>query len=395
MLDCLVTRGILYLFLDMIEVIILGSTGSIGTNTLKVIEHLKGMYRVFGIAGYGNVPALLGQARKYRPRFVTVLEPKAYTSVRRSLPKRDVLFGIEGMMQMVEHARADIVVMALRGVVGLAPMVAALQRGLRVCLATKEILVSYGELLKDFLGPNRLSILPVDSEHSAIHQCLFGRDYRTVKTLYLTSSGGPFFRRPGLARRAGIKDVLNHPTWKMGKKITVDSATLMNKGLEVIEAARLFGLDAARIKVLIHPQSIVHSLVEFVDHSILGQLSVPDMKLPIQYALTFPKRVEGLTRACDLTRIRRLDFCEPDLCRFPCLGLAYKALQAGGTMPAVLNSANEAVVDLFLARRLTFSAIPAVLSRVMARHRTVRNPKLEQIRSAEEWARVTAKGLVC
>jgi len=379
----------------MIEVIILGSTGSIGTNTLSVISHLKAGYRVFGIAGYGNVTALAQQARQYRPKYVVVLQPRAVERLKGMLPGTKVLGGIEGMMQMVNDARADVLVAALRGVVGLAPTMRALAKGMRVCLATKEILVSYGELISRYLGPNRLAIIPVDSEHSAIHQCIFGRDYRTIKNLYLTSSGGPFFGRKARVRQARINDVLKHPTWKMGKKITVDSATLMNKGLEVIEASRLFGFPEDRIRVLIHPQSIVHSLVEFVDHSLLGQFSVPDMRLPIQYALTFPKRTAGLTKACDLTRIRRLEFYEPDFEAFPCLTLAYEALRTGGTMPAVLNSANETAVNLFLEGRIKFSRIPLLIAKTMGRHRPKQGPNLEEIRAAEDWAQGSVRGIVC
>ncbi len=379
----------------MIEVIILGSTGSIGTSTLSVVSHLKAGYRVFGIAGYGNVTALAKQARQYRPKYVVVLDTKAAARLKKMLPGSKVLGGIEGMMQMVNDARADVLVAALRGVIGLAPTMLALAKGMRVCLATKEILVSYGELISRYLGPNRLAIIPVDSEHSAIHQCIFGRDYRTIKNLFLTSSGGPFLWRKARARRARISDVLKHPTWKMGKKITVDSATLMNKGLEVIEASRLFGLDGKKIKVLIHPQSIVHSLVEFVDHSLLGQFSLPDMRLPIQYALTFPKRTAALAKACDLARIRRLEFYEPDFEAFPCLGLAYQALRTGGTMPAVLNSANETAVNLFLDGDIKFGRIPELISRTMARHRSKQRPDLEEIRAAEDWAQRSVRDSVC
>ncbi len=370
----------------MIEVIVLGSTGSIGNNTLRVIDHLKTAFHTYGIAGYRNVDALIRQAKRFRPKYAVVLDKYLYKRLKQCLPRTKVLAGVEGMMEMVEDNRADYVVVALRGVIGLKPTLSALERIKRVCLATKEILVSYGTLLKKYLGPNKLAIIPVDSEHSAIHQCIFGKDYGFVKNLYLTSSGGPFFKKREEVLKAKIEDVLNHPTWRMGKKITVDSATLMNKGLEVIEASRLFGCDGDKIKVLIHPQSIVHSLVEFVDHSVIGQLSVPDMRLPIQYALTFPKRMKTLTKPCDLSKIRHLDFYAPNFNEFPCLRFAYQALKIGGTMPAVLNGANETAVNLFLDDKIKFCQIPDMLSKAMALHKPIKNPCLKDIKDAEDWA---------
>lgn len=368
----------------MKKVVVLGSTGSIGSSTLQVIRHLTGEFQLYGIAGFKNINRLVRQAQAFNPRYVTVVEDRLYKELKRQLPDCRVGRGISGMLEMVEDPRTSTVVIALRGVVGLKPTLAALKKGKRVCLATKEILVSYGEILKEYLASSRPSIIPVDSEHSAIHQCIYGRDYETVKNLYLTASGGPFFGRN--IKNVLIEDVLKHPTWKMGKKITVDSATLMNKGLEVIEASRLFGFDHKAIKVLIHPQSIIHSMVEFIDHSIIGQLSVPDMRLPIQYALTFPRRIKTLTKPCNLARLGRLDFFAPDLKRFPCLAFAYEALKIGGTMPAVLNAANEVCVNLFLEGKIKFSRIAEILARVVARHRTVKSPELGDIVEAERWS---------
>ncbi|MEO0226071.1 MAG: 1-deoxy-D-xylulose-5-phosphate reductoisomerase, partial [candidate division WOR-3 bacterium] len=236
--------------------------------------------------------------------------------------------------------------------------------------------------------------IQVDSEQSAIHQCIFSRDWTSVKRIYLTSSGGPFFGRKSRVASARIEDVLKHPTWKMGKKITVDSATLMNKGLEVIEAARLFGYTGDRIKILIHPQSIVHSLVEFIDHSLISQLSVPDMRLPIQYALTFPKRMVSLAKSCDLTKVGHLDFYPADFDEFPCLRLAYQALKIGGTMPAVLNGANEMAVNLFLENKMRFNQIPEMIAQTMAMHRVIKKPDFEEIEHSEKWAEDYVRRLV-
>jgi len=291
---------------------------------------------------------------------------------------------------MVSHPQTDLVINALVGAIGLIPTLEALGANKRLALANKEALVMAGELVTKKAKGKNTEILPIDSEHSAIKQCLLSGRQKEVKKLILTASGGPFYKRKNL-KNVNLKQALNHPTWKMGKKITVDSATLMNKGLEVIEAHWFFDVPKEKIEVMIHPQSVIHSMVEFVDGSTIAQLSVPDMRLPIQYALFYPERLPASNKLLDLTRLKNLTFSKPDYKRFPCLKLCYQALKLGGTAPAVLNASNEEAVFAFLQKKLKFADIPNVIKKVLHSHQPVKKPNLSEILKADEQARTTSK----
>ncbi|MFN3330293.1 MAG: 1-deoxy-D-xylulose-5-phosphate reductoisomerase, partial [Pyrinomonadaceae bacterium] len=343
----------------MKAVSILGSTGSIGCNTLRVIEFL-GDYRVVGLAAGSNVEKLADQVEKFRPEIVAVKNYECAKKLSGELEARGILnhqpkilVGEEGLVKVATHEKAEIVVSATVGATGFVPTLRAIETGKRVALANKETLVMAGELMMQAAEKSGAEILPVDSEHNALHQCLRGEKKSEVKRLILTASGGPFrTKTKAEIERATVEEALNHPNWKMGDKITIDSATLMNKGLEVIEAHWLFGFDPERISVLIHPQSIVHSMIELIDGSVIAQLGVTDMKHAIQYALTFPERRPCCLEPLDFRKFSKLTFEEPDVERFPCLQLAYDALKVGGTMPAVMNAANEVAVQAFLDRKI-------------------------------------------
>lgn len=382
----------------MKKVVILGSTGSIGRNALRVVEALPGQLRVTGLAVAGNFKPMLKQAARFRVKNVAVADPAAAEMCARQAPAGTRVFrGMEGLCELACLDDCDIVLCAVVGIAGLRPVLAALGRGTPVALATKEVLVAAGRIVTETARKHNARILPVDSEHSAIFQCLEthgiegsaragGRE--DVKRIWLTASGGPFALRPEVDfRKVALAEVLNHPRWNMGRKVTVDSATLMNKGLEIMEAHWLFDVPLDRISVVLHPESIVHSLVEFVDGSMLAQLSQPDMRFPIQHALTWPGRLDGRLPVLKLAKIGHLHFREPDMKRFPCLRLAREASRTGGTMPAVLNAANEVAVQNFLGGQIAFSGIWRLVERVMNRHHTVRNPSLDEILAADAWAR--------
>jgi 1-deoxy-D-xylulose-5-phosphate reductoisomerase len=373
----------------MRRVVVLGSTGSIGRAAVEVIERLPGHLRAVGLATRNNVELLAQQARRVRPLAVAVAEREKEGILRELLRGLDVevYAGEEGLLTLAGLDEADVVVVATVGISGLKPTLEALRRGKDIALANKETLVAAGHLVTAEAKRRGCRILPVDSEHSAIFQCLAGEDPRAVKRLILTASGGPFLRRPveELAR-VTPEEALLHPTWTMGRKVTVDSATLMNKGLEVIEAHWLFGVAADRIKVVIHPQSLIHSMVEFVDGSIKAQIAVSDMRIPIQYALTFPERLATGLEEIDWGRVT-VTFEEPNPHQFPCLGYAYEALQAGGTMPAVLNASNEVAVELFLAGRIGFLDIPRCIRSTMDKHIPVADPDLDTVLAVDRWAR--------
>ncbi|MDR7433689.1 MAG: 1-deoxy-D-xylulose-5-phosphate reductoisomerase [Armatimonadota bacterium] len=373
----------------MRRVVVLGSTGSIGRAALEVIEKLPDHLRAIGLATRNNVELLAEQARRVRPLAVAVAERGREGTLRQLLHGLDVevYAGEEGLLTLAGLDEADIVVVATVGISGLRPTLEALRKGKDVALANKETLVAAGHLVMAEARRRGCRILPVDSEHSAIFQCLVGEDPGMVKRLILTASGGPFLRTPleDLAR-VTPEEALLHPTWNMGRKVTVDSATLMNKGLEVIEAHWLFGIEAERIQVVIHPQSLVHSMVEFLDGSIKAQIAASDMRIPIQYALTFPKRMATGIKELDWRKVT-LTFEEPDPARFPCLSYAYEALEAGGTMPTVLNASNEVAVELFLAGRIGFLDIPRCIRYAMDRHVPVADPDLEMVMAVDRWAR--------
>ena len=379
----------------MKSISILGSTGSIGVNTLKTVEHL-GDIRVVALAAGSNTDVLAVQIEKFQPELVAVKNETCAEDLLRkiqnskfkiqNLPK--ILTGEAGLIAVATHAQAETVVSATVGAVGFVPTLRAIEAGKRIALANKETLVMAGELMTKAAEKSGAEILPVDSEHNALHQCLRGESTKEVKRLILTASGGPFRTKSKREiENATREEALNHPNWKMGDKITIDSATLMNKGLEVIEAHWLFGFGADEISVIVHPQSIVHSMIEMVDGSIIAQLGVTDMKHAIQYALTFPKRQKNCLEPLDLARLSQLNFEEPDLEKFPCLALAYRALRVGGTMPAVLNASNEIAVQAFLDNKIRLSDIPRIIESVMKEHETQTASSLEAILRADEFAR--------
>ncbi len=372
---------------------IIGATGSIGRQTLEIIARHPDKLCVVALAAGRDVDALAELAARWQPKLVALADPEAAKACSGKF-NCPVLTGIDGLTEIATHPEADIVVVAIPTAKALLPTLAALKAGKRVALATKEVLVSGGHLVTQQLCQSG-ELLPIDSEHSALFQCLQGEDVSKVDKLLLTASGGPFRTKPiDELKRVTVEEALAHPTWRMGAKVTVDSATLMNKGLEIIEARWLFGVPAERIEVVIHPQSIIHSLVEFVDGSVKAQLSLPDMRLPIQYALLYPERQPCPVQRLDLTKIGALTFEPPDEVRFPCLRLAKLAVQVGGTMPTVLNAADEIAVNAFLQRRIGFMDIPAIIEAVMERHRPIAEPDLNTVWEVDEWARSMAWELV-
>jgi len=379
-------------FFGMKNVVLLGSTGSIGTSTIKVAEDLPDRVRLVGLAAGGNTELLAKQTLNHRPEAVSLLDPAKARELDAILGGiTRVYSGSEGLIRLATLPSADIVLIAIVGTAGLQPALAAIRAGKDIAVASKEILVMAGETIMSEARKYGVRVLAVDSEHSAIFQCLDGKPSASVRKLWLTASGGPFRQTP----RADfcnitVERALQHPSWVMGRKITIDSATLFNKGLEMIEARWLFGIEMGRVHVVVHPQSVVHSMVEFVDGSILAQLSTPDMCLPIQYALTYPERAGSDRVQTNFARLGSLTFEEPDLDRFPSLNLARRAGEAGGTMPAVLNAANEVAVEAFCGRKIGFEQISQTVERVMDRHPLVAHPTLEQVLAADVWARAEA-----
>jgi 1-deoxy-D-xylulose-5-phosphate reductoisomerase len=371
------------------NIAILGSTGSIGQNSLEVIKNSPDRFRATYLTANTNIDLLQQQIRLFHPRGVVVLDKSCAATLRNRVDSAvEVLSGENGLEQVVTRDDVDIVISSLVGFAGLRPTVAAIQHHKRIALANKETLVVAGGLITSLVKECGVDLLPVDSEHSAILQCLAGEDRSLVTRLILTASGGPFLNTPvGSFSTLTVEDALSHPNWKMGHKITIDSATMMNKGLEVIEAHWLFGLLAEKIHVVIHPQSIIHSMVEFVDGSIKAQLGLPDMKLPIQYALSYPERWPMNGARVDFPALRSMTFFEPDRTKFRCLDLAYDALSLGGTAPAILNAANEMAVNAFLQRRISFEKIPVVIERALSLHKTLPNPELQDIIEADRQVR--------
>ena len=378
----------------MKRIAILGSTGSIGRSALAVVDAHPSRLQVAALAAGDNASLLAEQIETYKPRVAAIATAGGMDRLRASVgpaARARLLAGAEGLLAVATHPEVDIVICASAGTAGLEAVLAAIDAGKTIALANKEVLVMAGALVTEAAHRRGVSILPVDSEHNAIHQCLHGRKSDEIRRLILTASGGPFrqLSEPELDR-VRPEAALRHPTWQMGRKITIDSATLMNKGLEVIEAHWLFGVDADHIDVLIHPQSIVHSMVELNDGSVIAQLGVTDMRLPIQYACSYPERWETPLPTLDLARAGRLEFHEPALDRFPCLALAYRALRAGGTVPVVLNAANEVAVDAFLDGKLGFTAIPRVIERTMNAHEIERVATIDTVRRVDRWAREQA-----
>jgi 1-deoxy-D-xylulose-5-phosphate reductoisomerase len=376
----------------MKNVVLLGSTGSIGTSTVKVAEDLPDRIRLVGLAAGNNAELLLKQAQKHRPEAVSINNSEKARDLGKVFgASTKVYSGDEGLIKLATLPAADIVLIAIVGTAGLKPALAAIRAGKDIAIASKEILVMAGEIVMSEARKHGVRVLAVDSEHSAIFQCLDGKPSSSVRKLWLTASGGPFRTTPKEEfPNITVERALKHPSWVMGKKITIDSATLFNKGLEMIEARWLFEIGMERVGVLVHPQSIVHSLVEFVDGALLAQLSTPDMCLPIQYALTYPDRVPSERVQTNFTKLGSLTFEEPDAERFPALTLARRAGEVGGTMPSVLNAANEVAVAAFLNRKINFPQITEMVRRTMEAHKVVLHPTLEQILEADVWARAEA-----
>jgi 1-deoxy-D-xylulose-5-phosphate reductoisomerase len=378
-------------------VAILGSTGSIGCNTLRVIESIGDeRFRVVALGAGHNVAVLADQIAKHLPELVSVDSEEAAHDLRAQLFERDIdlpriIVGEAGLIAAATHPQADCVVSATVGAVGFVPTLRALEAGKRVALANKETLVMAGELMTQAARASGAELLPVDSEHNALHQCLRGEKRSEVRRIVLTASGGPFRTKTKTQmQESTVSEALRHPTWNMGAKITIDSATLMNKGLEVIEAHWLFGFTADQIDIVVHPESIVHSMIELVDGSVIAQMGVTDMRHAIQYALTYPDRRGSELPPLDLTALSALHFEPPDTGRFPCLAHAYRALRTGGTLPAAMNAANEEAVQAFIDERITLTDIPAVIEAVMDRHHTEPADKLATILAADRSARLAA-----
>jgi 1-deoxy-D-xylulose-5-phosphate reductoisomerase len=376
---------------------ILGSTGSIGVTTLDVVGRFPDRFRVAALAAGRNVDRLAEQVRRFEPAMVATGDDAGAEALRAALPdyRGEILTGIEGITRVATAPGADLLISALVGAIGLGPTLAAIESGKDVALANKEVLVVAGELVQAAARRRGVNVFPIDSEHNAIYQAMHGHRREDVRRIILTASGGPFLRASLDDLRAATPDqALRHPTWKMGAKITIDSSTLMNKGLEVIEAHWLFALPPERIDVVIHPQSIVHSMVEYVDGSVIAQLGIPDMSIPISFILAYPERLTlDHLPSLDLVQAGRLEFLAPDFERFPCLGLAYDALRARGAVPAVLNAANEVLVESFLDKRIAYLDIPRIARAVVERHAGAGAQTLDALLAADAWARDAARAI--
>lgn len=379
----------------MKRITILGSTGSIGSSALGVVRKYPDLFDVVAIAAGKNLGVLAKQIEEFKPSLVGVFDQECAQRLRERFPSVRIVSGKEGILEVAAFTDTDFILSSIVGAAGLLPTIEAVKTGKTVGLANKESLVMAGDHVNELARKSGASIIPVDSEHSAIFQCLQGHDRNGIKSLILTASGGPFIQKDKAEMKdITVQDALNHPNWSMGRKVTIDSSTLMNKGLEVIEAFHLFPIEASRIKVLIHPQSIVHSMVEFIDGGIIAQLSMPDMSGPIAYALSYPRRLENIVPPCSLSEIGTLTFMEPDTERFPCLRLAFEALAEGGTVPVVLNAANEVAVNAFLEERTPYWSIPAIIEKTLSLHEKSGRPGLEEILAADRWARGESEKII-
>ena len=378
----------------MKNVVILGSTGSIGKNALDVIRNLRHKYKVVGLSANSRWELLAKQVEEFKPKSVSLADGRWIKELKNKLPQNSVqiLTGTESVKEMVSKGDVDIVISAIVGAAGLPAAIEVIKNGKTLALANKEALVMAGGLIVSMAKKKGVNILPVDSEHSAIFQALRAGHPNEVKKVIITASGGPFRDYPKEKLSEVTKEeALNHPTWQMGQKITIDSATLMNKALEIIEAKWLFNLDSTQIDVIIHPESIVHSLVEFCDGSVIAQMGLPDMKVPIQYALTYPYRENGNVESLDLAKLGSLNFRKPDMDKFPALRLGYEVVEKGGTMGATLNAANEIAVQAFLERKIKFTDITKTVEHVMKKHNYIKDPDFEDIMHADEYARKETK----
>jgi 1-deoxy-D-xylulose-5-phosphate reductoisomerase len=378
------------------NIAILGSTGSIGRNSLEVIKNLGDGFNVTYLTARSNIDLLLKQISEFHPRGVVLEDARAAAELRtRVNGSAEVLAGRDGLREIVTREDVDIVISSLVGFAGLEPTIEAIKSGKTIALANKEALVVAGEIITRLVADHSVQLTPIDSEHSAILQCIAGEDRSRIARLILTASGGPFRTKPEEEFDSiTVEEALKHPIWRMGSKVTIDSATLMNKGLEVIEAHWLFGLSAEKIEVVIHPQSVIHSMVEFIDGSVKAQIGVPDMKIPIQYALTFPDRYPLDGDRVDFPKLQSMTFFAPDKKKFRCLQYAYEALSRGGTAPAVMNAANEVAVAAFLAKRISFNQIPDVIGKVLSSHSVQPASELPQILEADKEARAFATSLI-
>lgn len=382
----------------MKNISIIGSTGSIGTQALSVVDEFPDALNIVGLSCFNEIDTIEQQINKYHPDVVGVMNPKMAFELKNRIatkhPHIEVLSGIEGLISVATAPKTEMLLTAVSGMVGLRPTLAAIDAGIDIALANKETLVAGGQIIMDAIAKKGVSLLPVDSEHSAIFQCLMGNQHKEIKKVIITASGGPFRGKDHtFLEKVTLAQALKHPSWSMGPKITIDSATLMNKGLEVIEAKWLFNLKMDQIDVVVHPQSIIHSMVEYHDRAVIAQLGLPDMALPIQIAFFYPGRIENTKPTLDLAKIGTLTFEKPDPKTFRCLGLAFEALKIGGSMPAVLNAANEISVSHFLKEKITFLDIPKINEAVMLKHNAIKNPTLDDILSVDSWARSIAKEL--
>jgi 1-deoxy-D-xylulose-5-phosphate reductoisomerase len=378
----------------MKPITLLGSTGSIGTQTLDIVNQYPEQFRVVGMTAGGNVELFAQQIMQFKPEIVAIANPEKYLDLKSAISSLDpqpiILAGAEGVEKVAGYGDAETVVTGIVGCAGLLPTIAAIKAKKDIALANKETLIAAGCVVMPLVQEYGVKILPADSEHSAIFQCLQGVPKGGLRRVILTASGGAFRDLPTeKLATVTIADALKHPNWSMGKKITIDSATLMNKGLEVIEAHYLFGVDYDHIEIVIHPQSIIHSLIELEDTSVLAQLGLPDMRLPLLYAMSYPDRLPTDWKRLDLVKSGDLTFRSPDHLKYPCMQLAYSAGRAGGSMPAVLNGANEQAVDLFLNEKISFLQIPKLIEKTCDRHNHITNPNLEDIIAVDTWARQT------
>ena len=373
---------------------LLGSTGSIGTQTLDIVRQFPNEFKVVGLTANKNSDLLLKQIKEFKPKAVAIMD-KSKIGDLLNFSSCQVYSGIEGLNKIASLEEADTVVNSLVGSIGIEPTCNAIKAKKNIALANKETLVAAGSVIMDEVKKNNVNMMPIDSEHSAIFQCLNGENINEVEKITITCSGGPFknYTKQQL-ENVSVQDALNHPTWRMGSKITIDSATLINKGFEIIEAHWLYNMPYEKIKIVIHPQSIVHSLVEFKDKSVIAQMGLPDMKIPIQYALSYPKRFQNLSASLDLTEIKKLEFSEPDFEMFPCLKYAYETGNAGGTLPAVMNAANEVAVYAFLENRIRFLDISRIIRKMMDNHKLIKNPDLNEILEVDKKTKEETKNII-
>jgi 1-deoxy-D-xylulose-5-phosphate reductoisomerase len=379
------------------RIVILGSTGSIGVSALDVVANLKKRFEVIGLSADSNIELLARQACAFKPRIVSVRDDKLAKEIRRKLPVgAKVVCGLDGLNEVVSRSDVDIVLFAISGVACLIPLIEAIRRKKKIALANKESLVSAGAIIKSEARSRGVRIIPIDSEHSAIFQCIEGREKGLVK-IYLTASGGPLLDIPkNRFDKLTREFILRHPKWKMGKKISVDSATMMNKGLEIIEATHLFDIGEGSVEVLIHPEALIHSMVELIDGTILAQMGIADMRAPIQYALTYPDRIASHLKRVNFSAIESLSFRKPDAKKFPCLEIARRAAKDGGTAPAVLCASDEELVRAYLDKKIRFSDIPKMIEKVLRCHKnTAREPSIYDVLCADKWAREEARALCC